>query len=114
MILNRLLSLIFNEYFYILILKGKLLPQGTIYAEQKILRIVCTSAAKNGAKGGCYLMMYGLLDKVFTLHKFASSKGTGERKPHPGVEHIPVIDQDKLDLLRGKFIQVIAFIEYMF
>ncbi|KAH3897707.1 hypothetical protein DPMN_021901 [Dreissena polymorpha] len=50
-------------------------------------------------------MMYGLLDKVFTLHKFASSRGTGVGKPHPGDEHIPVLDQDKLDLWRCKFIQ---------
>ncbi|KAH3832996.1 hypothetical protein DPMN_106297 [Dreissena polymorpha] len=52
---------------------------------------MCTFAAKNGAKGRCYLMMYGLLDKVFTLHKFASSRGTGVGKPHPGDEHIPFL-----------------------
>ena len=109
MILNRLLSHIFNEYFYILILKVKLLPQGKIYVEQKILRNVCTSAAKNGAKGRCYLMMYGLLDKVPCTSLPAQGEQEWENRTLVMSKYLSLADN--LDLLRGKFIQGIALIE---
>jgi len=92
-LLNGFLSLIFNENFYILILKVKLLPQGEIYIDRKILR---KERASSPTKKG-------LLHQVFTLQELANWIWTGVGKPHS------VLDQEKLDLLRGKTIQVIAF-----
>ncbi|KAH3706768.1 hypothetical protein DPMN_066157 [Dreissena polymorpha] len=56
---------------------------------------------KKRAKGG--LIDVWTLIPGFTLHEQANLRRSGVGKPSP------VLDQEKLDLLRGKTIQVIAF-----
>ena len=89
---------ILNDNFYILNLKVK--PHGEIYIDQKILWKECASSHRLPKKGAkerlpdVWTWIPG-----FTLHKLADMRRTGVGKPRP------LLDQEKLDLFRGKTIQ---------
>ncbi|KAH3690022.1 hypothetical protein DPMN_192264 [Dreissena polymorpha] len=57
-------------------------------------RIACQKREQKGD-----YLMYGLKIPGFTLHMLADMRGTGVVKPRP------LLDQEKLDLFRGKTIQ---------
>lgn len=78
----------------------KLLPHSDISVNRKALRKACATAAKKGIRGGFYLM-YGLLDQVFTINELAESRGTGKGQPRPGDENKPILDPERIGVLKG-------------
>ena len=67
----------------------------------KALKKACITATKKKDNAGFHLM-YNLMDQVFTIKEMAESRGTGVGRAHPGEENKPVLDQQKIGVLKRK------------
>ncbi|XP_045181309.2 uncharacterized protein LOC123540387 [Mercenaria mercenaria] len=71
----------------------------SISVDRQGLRRACQEATIKKDNAG-YILMYKMLDLVFSLEELAESRGLGIGKPRPGEEHKPVLDAGKIAVLK--------------
>ena len=68
---------------------------------KKALKKACIAATKKKDNAGFHIM-YNLMYQVFTIKEMAESRGTGVGRAHPGEENKPVLDHQKIGVLKRK------------
>ena len=83
----------------------KLIDTSDIFVDRKLKRKAVEAAKKKPTKAA-YILMYKLLDRVFSIEELASSRGQGIGRTSTD-DVRPVLDKNKMDALKGKVVFII-------